>query len=433
MTSPTLTRRTAAARDGRRRRVLATLRATDVYALLAAGAGALCLTWLVFDWVAPFDGLLGFIVVAYGLFLALYALIVSFDETATAVVDRLVAAVVTSLGLLLLTALVFIVVFTFVRGAAALVHLNFYLDDMSLAGPLQGLEVGGVRHGVVGTLQQISIALTITVPLGLTSAVFLNELPGPYARFVRTIVEAMTALPSIIAGLFVYSTLLIGVDVAGRTLKLPKSGFAAALAISVMMLPIIIRASDVVLRLVPGTLKEASYALGASQWRTILTVVLPTARSGLTTAIILGTARGIGETSPVLITAGLTSETNWNAFTGAPQVSMPLLTFSLVRSPQPVQVQRGFGAASVLLVLVLVLFVLARMLGGRGPGQLSRRQAARAGQQSHDDLRRFEQRHAGAFAHGLLPRGRGAPPPDAVPGDGGFDRPMTGPGKEGQP
>ena len=156
---------------------------------------------------------------------------------------------------------------------------------------------------IIGTLWEITIALAITVPLGITCAVFLNEIPGRFSRLVRTVAEAMTALPSIVAGLFIYATVdpVLGVE---------KSGFAAALAISVEMLPIIIRAADVVLRLVPGTLREASLALGASQWRTVWHVILPTARSGLTTAVILGTARGIGETSPVLLTAGFTQRFN---------------------------------------------------------------------------------------------------------------------------
>ena len=138
-------------------------------------------------------------------------------------------------------------------------------------------------------------------------------MPSRFSRFVRIIVEAMTALPSIIAGLFIYATLII-------ILGFPKSGLAAALAISVMMLPIIIRAADVVIRLVPGNLKEASYALGASQVRTVWHVVLPTARSGLTTAVILGTARGVGETSPVLLTAGVTASLNTNPLDG-PMIS----------------------------------------------------------------------------------------------------------------
>ena len=182
-----------------------------------------------------------------------------------------------------------------------------------------------MAHAIVGTFIQISIALAISIPLGIVTALFLNEIGGRFARFVRTIVDAMTALPSIVAGLFIYSALILG-------LGAQRSGFAAALAITIMMLPIMIRASDVVLRLVAGNLREASYALGASQWRTVWDVVLPTARSGLVTAIILATARGIGETSPVLLTSGITRVMNVDPFNG-PMISLPLQVFTFVASP----------------------------------------------------------------------------------------------------
>jgi phosphate transport system permease protein len=167
----------------------------------------------------------------------------------------------------------------------------------------------------------------------------------------------MTALPSIVAGLFIYVTVLV---LAG----FDRSGLAASLAISVMMLPIIARASEVVLRVVPGGLREASLALGASQWQTVWRVVLPTARPSLATALILGIARGIGETSPVLLTAGYTTYLNFNPTSG-PMVSLPLVTYSLARSSEKVDQARAFGAASLLLALVLLLFVIARLVAQR--------------------------------------------------------------------
>ncbi|MFM9134339.1 MAG: PstA family ABC transporter permease, partial [bacterium] len=213
-------------------------------------------------------------------------------------------------------------------------------------------------------------------------------------RFVRTITEAMTALPSIVAGLFIYAFLIL-------ILGLDKSGFAAAMAISVMMLPIIIRASDVVLRLVPGALKEAAYALGAGQWRTVWYVTLPTARSGLMTAIILGTARGIGETSPVLLTAGFTAALNTNPASG-PMVSLPLATFEFVKSPEQTMIVRGFGTAAVLMLLVLVLFVIARIIGGRGAGNLSKLQQRRRKAQSVQDAQRFNSRSPSTGSGGVV-------------------------------
>ena len=317
----------------------------------------------------------------------LFTLLTAFDENGPTVRDRIVSVVVHSLGFVMLLGLVVVVIFTVGRGIEPLGHLNFFTEDMSNAGPLEPLSQGGIMHAIIGTLIMISIALSISIPFGLVTAIFLTEFPGRYSRFIRTVVEAMTALPSIVAGLFIYATVIV-------FLGFDRSGFAASLAITVMMLPIIIRSADVVLRLVPGNLKEASRALGASTWRTVWNVTLPTARSGLTTAIILGTARGIGETSPVLLTAGVTTFLNVNPFSGS-MSSLPLTTFTFVKSPEPNMIARGFGTAAVLMVLVLLLFALARMIGGKGPGQLTARQARRRQKQSRDDSYRFAARALG--------------------------------------
>ncbi|MFF3950699.1 phosphate ABC transporter permease PstA [Streptomyces sp. NPDC001902] len=366
------------------RRNTSPVTAEDRLALAGALAGSVALAFVLFGWIAPFDSLLGFVVVAYVLFVGLYAVLVSLDQNRVAVRDRVAAVIWQSLATVLLLALLFVVGYALYRGRPALTHLNFFTRNMGGTGPLAPLSEGGVLHAMVGTLEQIGIALAITVPLGLMCAVFLNEVPGTYARFVRTVVEAMTALPSIVAGLFIYATLIL-------ILHFEKSGLAAGLALSVMMLPIIIRAADVVIRLVPSSLREASYALGSGQWRTIWTVVLPTSRSGLTTAVILGTARGIGETSPVLLTAGANPSLNADPLSG-PQVSLPLATFQLVASPQPNMIARGFGCAALLMALVLLLFLLARVLGGRGPGELSRGQQHRRVLASRRDAERMSRR-----------------------------------------
>jgi phosphate transport system permease protein len=366
------------------RRNVHQVRTSDVLSLVGAAIAAISATALVVTRLSPLTGILGMVVLGYAFFLLLYGVLVAVDEGWLAMRDRLASVIAHSLAVLLLTGLVFIVVFTVVRGLDVLPRMNFYREDLTNAGPLQALSIGGVLHAIVGTLEQITLALLVTVPLGLVCAVFLNTSRGRFPTFTRTIVEAMTALPSIVAGLFIYATviLMLGFD---------KSGFAASLALSVMMLPIIIRAADVVLRLVPGSLLEASYALGASQWRTLWTVTLPTARSGLTTAIILGTARGIGETSPVLLTAGYTATMNRNPFSG-PQVSLPLATFELVRSPQPSMIARGFGSAALLMFIVLLLFIVARVIGGRGPGRLSPRGARAATRASRRDVARYAER-----------------------------------------
>jgi len=377
------------------RRVTATVSSADVTIALGALIAGISATALIYYWLAPFSGALGFVVVSFFMFLAFYASLVWLDGDGPAVRDRLVGAIVHGLAALLLLALFCVVGFTLAKGYKALVHWNFFTQDLQLAGPLQPLTVGGALHAVVGTLEQIGLALIITVPLGLLCALFLSELRGGFTRFVRTVVEAMTALPSIVAGLFIYATVLL-------ILGFDKSGFAASLAISVMMLPIMIRAADVVLRLVPGNLKEASLALGASRWKTVRTVVLPTARPGLATAIILATARGVGETSPVLLTAGYSAALNTDPFHG-PQVSLPLATFTLIKSPQPNVVARGFGTAALLLGLVLILFIIARVAGGRGPQDLSPRQQRARARQSARDVSRFARHHPAPAPQPVLP------------------------------
>ncbi|GIH20385.1 phosphate ABC transporter permease PstA [Rugosimonospora africana] len=368
------------------RRDLRVFRRDDWLNLCGALASGVSVALLLFGRIAPLSGVLGLIVVAYLAFLAAYALLVRLGGDGPQVRDRIWTVVLYSAAGTLMSGLFLVVGFTVVRGASALHHPNFFTQDLSDAGPLDPLTVGGIEHALVGTLEMITIALVITVPLGLTCAVYLTQVGGFGSRFVRTVVEAMTALPSIVAGLFIYATWIL-------ILHFELSGLAAALALSVMMLPIIIRAADVVLRLVPGNLREAAEALGAPRWRTVWHVVLPTARSGLATSVILGTARGIGETSPVLLTAGYTTFMNTDPLHG-PQVSLPLATFELVKSPQPTMIARGFATAAFLMSLVVVLFVLARAVGGRAPGQPSSRQVVRNAQRSARDVIRFSRRPA---------------------------------------
>ncbi|MBT9607925.1 phosphate ABC transporter permease PstA [Microbacterium sp.] len=367
-------------------RTLTRVRREDILRIVGAAVAAVGATAWLFTQVLPIEGGLPFVLIAYGLFLLFFVVLISFDDDRVTITDRVWAVVIHSAALVLLLALAVVVVFTLVRGSDAFLQLNFWTQDLSLAGPLDPLTTGGMLHAAIGTLIMIAFALAIAIPLGLLTAVFLAEFPSPFSRVVRTVCEAMTALPSIICGLFIYATYIL-------TFGLDKSGFAASLAITIMILPIIVRSADVVLRLVPQTLKEASLATGASHWRTIWHVVLPTSKSGLMTAIILGTARGIGETSPVLLTAGYTTFINLNPFSG-PMVSLPFATFTLVKSPEASQIARGFGAAAVLMVLVFALFLLARILGGKGAGQLSPRGLAQARAASARDAARFARRSA---------------------------------------
>jgi phosphate transport system permease protein len=330
-------------------------RTFDDYAcLFGSAAGSLALTYVLFELVLPFDGTIGFFVSWYLVFLTMYISVTAMSNPRVVVVDRLASTVVAAGAALTGLALITAVAFPFVKGYHALFNMNFITHDMSGVGPQDPLGDGGVLHAMVGTLIEISIAVAVALPLGVGAAVFMSEVGGRFSRIVRTVVEAMTALPSIVAGLFIYTFLIVD-------LHIPKTGFTAAMALAVMILPIIARASDVVFRVVPDGLREASLALGASSWQTVWRVVLPTVRPGLATALILGVARGIGETSPVLLTSGASTFFNANPI-DQPMNSLPLFTYTAVRSGEPVFIQRGFGAACVLLIVVLILFVIARIL-----------------------------------------------------------------------
>ncbi len=366
-----------------RRRKLGGVRRSSLFNLVGAAAAGISISVLL-EQLTGLTGPLGLVIVAYAAFILAYAMLVSLADDGPAVLDAVMTVLMASTAVVAFGALGLVVVYTLGRGWAALVHTNFYTQDMSTAGPLAPLTKGGMAHALVGTLWMVGIAVILTVPLGLIAAVYLDMTRSRPARLFRTVVEAMTALPSILAGLFIYALWIL-------TLGNGRSGLAAALALSVMMLPYIIRAADLALRLVPANLREASAALGAPSWRGEWQVVLPTARSGLATAVILGIARAIGEASPVLLTAGFTSYMNANPVRGA-MVSLPLETLKLVQADVPAYTTRAFGCASFLLLVIVVLFLVARKIGGWGPGHLSPRGQRRVMQESKRDAERFARR-----------------------------------------
>lgn len=328
--------------------------------LVIAVLGAVSLAWLLYEQLLPTHGTIGFWLFTYVCFLALLAAVSATTLDRMGVVDRLVGALVGTAGLVMVSALGGIVFFTFWHGKAALGHGNFFHDTMAFSGPDAPLSQGGIFAAMVGTFEQVAISVVVSVPLGMATAVYLSEVRGKLARLVRIVVQAMTAVPTIVAGLFIYSLVIL-------QLGHGRSGLAAALALSVSMVPVVITTAEVVLRLVPNGLREASLALGTTQWQTVWRVVLPTARPGLVTAVLLGVARIIGETSPVLLVAGATNELNADPTSG-PQLSLPLFVFFGLRSPIDVAITRAFGAGVVLLALVVLFFALARIIGGRTPG-----------------------------------------------------------------
>ena len=227
---------------------------------------------------------------------------------------------------------------------------------MRVTTPDDELNMGGVGHAIVGSMLMVLIATVITLPLGILSGVYLTEVRGRLTKVVRFVIQSMSGVPSIVAGLFIYTTVI--------ALTGSFSGFAGALALSVLMLPTVARTSEEVLKLVPEDLRAVSYALGARQWRSSLMVVLPTVRSGLTTAAILGVARVVGETAPLLLTALSNNAFKFNPFNG-PIASMPMYIFGLLQIGTEYSIARAWSGSLVLMLIVLALFVTARRLGGK--------------------------------------------------------------------
>ncbi len=324
----------------------------DKMALAFAAFSSFALTFIAFHYVLLYGGLVGFAICWYLTFIVAYAGLTAVSQPRPVVVDRVASTLVSAAAAILAAVLVSAVVFVAIRGWSAVHHSNFVTHDMGGVRPTAPLTQGGITHAIAGSLIELSIAIAVTLPLGIGAAIFMTEVGGRLGLLVRAVVEAMTALPSIVAGLFIFTVLIV-------ELHFQRSGFAAAMALSVMGLPIQARATDVVLRVVPGGLREASLALGASRWQTVWRVILPTARPGLATALILSTARMIGETSPVLLTSGASTFFNKNPVNN-PMNSLPLFIFESVRSGEPLNIARGFGAGIVLLTIVIALFVMAR-------------------------------------------------------------------------
>jgi phosphate transport system permease protein len=217
---------------------------------------------------------------------------------------------------------------------------------------------GGMGPAIVGTLLITGMAALLAIPLGVFGAIYLNEYgkQKPLARVIRTMADVMTGVPSIVMGLFIYTAFVVVVGA--------KTGFAGALALACLMLPIVIRSSEEMLRLVPDEQRQASLALGARQWRTILTVVLPAAVSGIASGALLAVARAAGETAPIIATVGITFAVNGNLFDGQ-NTALPAQIFRNASQPFAAAQGRAWGAALTLVVIVLVFTILARVIVSR--------------------------------------------------------------------
>nr|GID37818.1 phosphate transport system permease protein PstA [Actinoplanes campanulatus] len=255
------------------------------------------------------------------------------------------------------------VVWTLVSKGVERLDANFFSTSMNNIGARDPL--GGAYHAIIGTLQQVGIATLMSVPLGVLGAIYLVEYGrGKFAGTVRFFVDVMTGIPSIVAGLFILSFWVLIVSPWFNNGQPRFSGFAASLALAVLMLPTIVRSTEEMLRLVPGPLREGSYALGVPQWKTILKVVLPTALPGIVTGVMLAVARAAGETAPVLLVAGGAAAINFDPF-GGNQQSLSLFVYQQAGDASRYAPARAWTAALTLVALVLILTIAAKLLARR--------------------------------------------------------------------
>lgn len=268
--------------------------------------------------------------------------------------DRLVTVLVTTAFLVALAPLVSVVATVLANGLARFDVQFFTYSMRGVVG-----EGGGAYHAIVGTLLITAIAAVMSIPVGLLTAVYLVEYArGRLARAITFFVDVMTGIPSIVAGLFAFALFAL---FAGPGVRM---GFMGSVALSVLMIPVVVRSTEEMLKIVPNELREASYALGVPKWRTILKVVVPTSIAGIASGVTLSLARVIGETAPLLIAVGITTGVNLDPF-GSRMATLPVFSYySYVAPGVPREpfIDRAWTAALVLIVLVMALNIIARLI-----------------------------------------------------------------------
>jgi phosphate transport system permease protein len=309
---------------------------------------------------AGFPALLGgwtweaWLVAALVLYLVLLPLWSALVENRRAAVDRLVTSLVWSAAAIATAPLIWLLWVVIDKG---LPSINGDFLSMSMYNVV-GDEQGGLFHALIGTLFVTLAATLISVPIGVLCAIYLVEY-GARSRMARVItflVDVMTGIPSIVAGLFALSVFVLFFGAAFR------AGIGGSVALSLLMIPTVVRSSEEMFRLVPDELREASYALGVPQWRTIVRVVLPTSIGGVVTGIVLAISRVVGETAPLLVVAGAVDGTNYNLFSGR-MTTIPVFIFEQYSESTPTGYANAWGGALVLVAFVVVLNLVARLIG----------------------------------------------------------------------
>jgi phosphate transport system permease protein len=273
--------------------------------------------------------------------------------------DRLARGLLLAATLVALVPLGLIVYYLLSKGLGAW-SWSFFSTDPTGNTFFKSQSIGGIKSALVGTIEMVALASAIAIPIGIGVALWLVEYgrSSPFATVVRFFVDVLTGVPSIVFGLFVYIVL-----VAGNFVPRGFAGYKGSLALALLMLPVVTRAAEVVLLLVPQSLRESALALGAPRWRVVFSIVLPTARSGLVTGVLLAVARAAGETAPLLFTAFAAEKTSTNL--GGFMNSLPVQIYNDVTSPTTSVVNRAWGAALTLVALILIINVLARLVSRR--------------------------------------------------------------------
>lgn len=302
-----------------------------------------------FNWVGTL--IFGTVLYCIALFLFSY-----FVEGIRRAKDRLVTALVTIAFVVALIPLISLVGTTIINGLPAFMTPTFFTESQrNVVG-----AGGGALHAIVGTLFVTGLATVISVPIGLLTAIYLTEYGiGRLARGITFFVDVMTGIPSIVAGLFAYALFSLLFDDPGI-----RFGFGGSIALSVLMIPVVVRSSEEMLKLVPNELREAAYALGVPKWLTIVKVVLPTALAGIVTGIMLSISRVIGETAPLLIVAGYTSSMNYDLFSER-MMTLPVFVYNQYASQgadAQAYVDRAWAGALTLILIVMLLNLAARLI-----------------------------------------------------------------------
>ncbi len=271
--------------------------------------------------------------------------------------DRLARGLITAGTAIALVPLILVIYYLLKKGLGSW-SWSFFSTDPTGNTFFKTSSIGGIKSAILGTVEIVALGSAIAIPIGIGVAIWLVEYGRQswFAQLVRFFVDVLTGVPSIVFGLFIYIVLVVGTGSS-------YAGYKGSLALSLLMLPVVIRSAEVILMLIPGSLRESALALGAPRWKVIFRIVLPTALPGMVTGILLAIARAAGETAPLLFTAATTRNTDFNL--SHFMNSLPVQIYNDVTSPTTSVVNRAWGAALTLVVMILLLNLIARLVSRR--------------------------------------------------------------------